>query len=151
MSDPIIEALRAKLKSGEAKPKRGILRLWMRKNHATIRNLLAEGLSWHDLAATLKDRGLRNDRGEEITVRRAQQTWYMVRKEVEARASGKPEHEVATSPTTLADANPAIPVSPRPSRKLDPTKPRQEYREDDGDGFGLSSGPLPPRAQEDEG
>jgi hypothetical protein len=124
MSDRIIDALRAKLSSGEAKPKRGVLRRWMRRNYNSARSLFAEGLSWEDFIAELDRQGVRNDHGKKVSVRRAQQTWGLVRKEMEAR-----ESTGRTEPRPRFDPPPVIPASPGPSQNSD-VESRREYRED---------------------
>ena len=135
MADPIIEALRKRT----GKPKRGALRLWMRKNYAEMERLLADGLTWEGVEQTLAELGVKNDRGDRVSWRRAQQTWYAVRKDMRGVA-----------PVPVADTTPAVPTSPGPNREVPESPGNPDFWDDAGDGFGFSDGPLPPRTKEDE-
>lgn len=121
MSDPIIEALREKVTS-DRWGKRGDLRRWMRKRHAAIAKLRAEGMTFEALAEALTEHGATNDVGKPVNKKDAQRNWVAACKEVEAERAGRaepqPRSDPLPAPVPVADAKPAPPA-------------RQEYREDE--------------------
>lgn len=93
---------------------------WMRSHHDALAAAFdADGASWRVVTEMLADNGLTDGNGKQPAIRRAQKTWYRVKRDV-AAARAKVEAR-RKPPPTVAPVVATIPLpSPAPS---DPWRP----------------------------
>ena len=133
---------------------RSPLYVWMWQRYDRLKGAFNRP-DWKKMAAEFEAAGITDAKGEGPSATTVRQTWWKVRRDKDALAAERRRKVAAEgvrppAPAPVADATP-IPVSPRPIRNApDPMPAGIEFREDAGDEFGLSGGPLPPRGKEDE-
>ena len=115
-----------------AKTRRSSLYVWMLENHDTFRGVVKEAVrpNWDALAETFAAKDLRDAEGKPPSAETTRQTWWKVRKMVEARAksAGQPQQPRSTPKRSDLASRPTpdleTPDDPPPRPAFRPAKIR---------------------------
>lgn len=108
-----------------AKTRRSPLYVWMLENHDAFAKVVAEAVrpNWTELAKAFAEQGL-NDAGEKpASAEVARQTWWRVRKVVEARIKAEAKRQAKTVRTPTEIRRPAQSDDQPTVQMLDPNLP----------------------------
>jgi hypothetical protein len=102
---------------------------WMRSHHDALAAAFdADGASWRVVTEMLAENGLTDGDGKQPVIRRAQKTWYRVKRDVaatraKAEAKSKPSPALAPVVATIPLPSPASPDPWRPDNRAVGTTP----------------------------
>lgn len=118
--DPTLKAIRDAARS-KPPPRHSAVYKWMKDRYPQIKALLdQERPEWETVRSKLSDAGLRNIKGQVLTVDSVRQTWAVVCRHVQASQGTQPEPKSARKPPNRSPRGNTAPIAATasPSRQV---------------------------------